>query len=244
MKKRTLVCFLIFTLCVLYTSIPNTVFGQEASLAQQVFDKHGETLQREDIQAVLPQVLEGLKAPNIQALLNPQTIGLVVANPDLLPQFAPDIDPQFVTLLKEDAELQALLNDPQVQELLQDPAAIDELAGLLNVGAPVSHRQMTQLCHHQITQLCRLWMIQPCHHQMTQLCHPRMIRPCHHQMTQLCHPRMIQPCHHQMTQLCHPRMIRPCHHQMTQLCHPRMIQPCLPPAEELPPGRSICTNNA
>ena len=135
MKKRTLVCFLIFTLCVFYSSIPSTVLGQEVSLAQQVFDKHSETLQREDIQAVLPQVLEGLKAPNIQALLNPQTITLVVANPDLLAQFAPDIDQAFVTLLKEDAELQGLLSDPQVQELLQDPAAIDELAGLLNVGA-------------------------------------------------------------------------------------------------------------
>ena len=47
MKKRTLVCFLIFTLCVFYTAIPNTVFGQEeeASLAEQVFDRYKETLQ-------------------------------------------------------------------------------------------------------------------------------------------------------------------------------------------------------
>ena len=135
MKKRTLVCFLIFTLCVFYTSIPNTVFGQEVSLAQQVHEKYSELLQREDIQAVLPDVLEGLKDPAIQPLLNPATIGLVVANPDLLIQFVPDIDPQFVTLLKEDADLQALLSDPIVHELLQDPAAIDELAGLLNVGA-------------------------------------------------------------------------------------------------------------
>ena len=99
MKKRTLVCFLIFTLCVLYTSIPNTVFGQEDSLAVQVRDKYLDTLQREDIQAVLPQVLEGLKDPSIQPLLNPATIGLVVDNPDLLTQFVPDIDPRFVELL-------------------------------------------------------------------------------------------------------------------------------------------------
>ena len=41
MKKRTsLVCFLIFTLCVFYTAIPNTVFGQEegVALAEKVFD--------------------------------------------------------------------------------------------------------------------------------------------------------------------------------------------------------------
>ena len=135
MKKRTLVCFLIFTLCVFYTSIPNIVFGQEeeASLAEQVFEKYGELLQREDIQAVLPQVLEGLKDPAIQPLLNAATIGLVVDNPDLLTNFVPDIDPVFVTLLKEDAELQAMLSDPLVHALLQDSAAIDELAELLAV---------------------------------------------------------------------------------------------------------------
>ena len=86
MKKRTLVCFLIFTLCVFYTAIPNTVFGQEedASLAEQVHEKYGELLQREDLAAVLPQVLEGLKAPNIQALLTPATINAVVAAPSIL----------------------------------------------------------------------------------------------------------------------------------------------------------------
>ena len=63
MKKRTLVCFLIFTLCVFYTAIPNTVFGQEdpAALAEQVFNTYSETLQREDVAALLPEVLNGLK---------------------------------------------------------------------------------------------------------------------------------------------------------------------------------------
>ena len=144
MKKRTLVCFLIFTLCVFYTSIPNTVFGQEeeASLAEQVFEKYGELLQREDIQAVLPDVLQGLKDPAIQPLLNAATIGLVVDSPDLLIQFVPDIDPAFVTLLKEDEELKALLSDPLVHALLQDSAAIDELAGLLAVGTTPPDEEM------------------------------------------------------------------------------------------------------
>ena len=139
MKKRTLVCFLIFTLCVLYTSIPSTVFGQEVSLAEQVAAKYSETLGREDIQAVLPNVLVGLKSDRIQAILstNPALIGTVVAAPDLLLTFEPDTDPQFIELLKTDAELIAMLSDPLVQSLLADVAAIDELAGLLNVGAPV-----------------------------------------------------------------------------------------------------------
>ena len=120
-----------------YTSIPNTVFGQDASSAEQVYEKYNELLQRVDIQAVLPQVLEGLKAPNIQGILsaNPALIGAVVATPDLLINFAPDIDPQFITLLKEDEDLQNMLNDPLVQSLLADVEAIDELAGLLGVGA-------------------------------------------------------------------------------------------------------------
>ena len=57
MKKRTLVYFLVLTLCIFYSLIPGTVFGQEeeASLAEQVFEKYSELLQREDIQPVLPQ---------------------------------------------------------------------------------------------------------------------------------------------------------------------------------------------
>ena len=140
MKKRTLVCFLIFTLCVLYTSIPNTVFGQEASLAEQVAAEYGELLQREDIQAVLPEILNALKDPAFQQ--NPQVVALggldgaldlVLLNPDLLLVALPDADPKFVTLLKEDAEVQKFFKDENVRTLLKDPAAVDELAGLLGV---------------------------------------------------------------------------------------------------------------
>ena len=113
------------------------VLGQEVSLASRVFDKHNTTLQREDIRSVLPAVLEGLKDPDTQPLLNPETINLVVANPNLLRRFVPDIDPKFVTLLKRDAALRAVLRDPLVQKLLQEPAAIDELAGLLRIGGPM-----------------------------------------------------------------------------------------------------------
>ena len=110
-------------------------FAQGVPLAQQVFRKHNRTLQRADVQEVLPQVLEGLKSPDTQALLNPQTINAVVNNPDLLPIFIPDIEPRFVALLKRDQELKNFLRDPPVQRLLQSPEAIDELAGLLGVGA-------------------------------------------------------------------------------------------------------------
>ena len=134
MKKRTFVCFLIFIVCVFHNSLPGTVFGQNASLAQRVLGKYSNILQRADIQAVLPDVLEGLKAPNIQALLSPAVISAAVANPDLLALVG--VEQRFITLLKTDAELLAMLGDAQVQALLQDTAAIDELAAALRVVEP------------------------------------------------------------------------------------------------------------
>ena len=134
MKKRTFVCFLIFTLCVFHSSLPGTAFAQDASLAEQVMEKYSETLQREDIQEILPAVLEGLKAPNIQALLSPAIITAAVANPAILANVG--VDQVFIDLLQKDDELQAMLRDPQVQALLQDTAAIDELAAVLNVAEP------------------------------------------------------------------------------------------------------------
>ena len=132
MKKQVCVC--IFIACIFSASLPNSVLGQGIPLAHRVFQKHKQTLQRADIQEILPGVLEGLKAPENQRRLNPQTINLVVDDPDLLPIFIPDIDPKFVALLKADRALKNLLRDPLVQELLQSPAAIDELARLLGIG--------------------------------------------------------------------------------------------------------------
>ena len=119
-------------------TIPHNVPGNQNSLARRVFNKYRQTLQREDVHAILPLVLDGLKAPNTQALLNPATINLVANNPDLLPAFVPGIAPVFVTLLKRDAPLKAMFKDPLMQTLLQDPVAIDELAGFLNISAPVA----------------------------------------------------------------------------------------------------------
>ena len=134
MKKRTFVCFLIFTLCVFHSSLPGTAFAQDASLAEQVLEKYSDILQREDIQEILPAVLEGLKAPNIQDILNPAIITAAVANPAILATVG--VDQVFIDLLQKDDELQAMLRDPQVQALLQDTAAIDELAAVLNVAEP------------------------------------------------------------------------------------------------------------
>ncbi len=120
--------------CLVYAT---KVSGQELSLAEQVFQKYHELLQREDIQAVLPDVLIELKKPKNQPFLTTETINAVLDDPDLLKPLIPDVSEAFITLLKEDTDIQTLLSDPDVQTLLQDPEAIDELASLLKIESPI-----------------------------------------------------------------------------------------------------------
>ena len=91
------------------------------SLAERVIEKYRDLFTREDIQKYLPTVLAEIKKPYIQKLLLPETIALVVEDPDLLKSFLPEIEDEFITLLKEDAEVKTFINDPDVQLLLQDP---------------------------------------------------------------------------------------------------------------------------
>ena len=139
MKKRTLVCFLIFTLCVLYTSIPTTVFGQEASLAEQVAAKYSETLQREDVREILPGILIGLKDSDIEDIPGIITLAITLINAGQEQILQAQAQAQGVTLtddhiaLLKDPDIQVLLSDEDVKTLLQDPAEIDKLANLLGV---------------------------------------------------------------------------------------------------------------
>lgn len=107
----------------------------QPSLAERVFAKYKDFFEREDIREVLPEVLIQLKTPEIQALLVPETIALVVENPDLLKTFVPEIDDEFISLLREDAEVIAVITDPDVQLLLQDIEAIEEIAVLLELSS-------------------------------------------------------------------------------------------------------------
>ena len=136
-RNLSLVCLLIF----FSGSMQNTVFGQEASLAQTVFERYNDTLTREDIQEVLPAILNTLKDPAFQS--DPVIVGLggldaaldlVLANPDLLLTFLPDIDPYFITLLKTDNSIREFFGDPDVRALMKDPEAVEELARLLGIN--------------------------------------------------------------------------------------------------------------
>ena len=146
MKKRTLfVSFLIFTLCVFHSLTPSTVLAQEdASLAQQVFDEHKDTLLRDDVKVHLPPLLDGLKSSplDIPTLIN-TAISLVTSDPTgaSLKAIA---DSQSITLtddhvaLIKDKDVQAVLKDDTTVALLslkgdELAAALDELAALIAV---------------------------------------------------------------------------------------------------------------
>ena len=120
--------------------MPNAVFGQGASLAETVFEKYHDTLTREDIQEVLPAILNTLKDPAFQS--DPVIVGLggldaaldlVLGNPDLLLVFLPDTAPYYITLLKTDNRIREFFWDPDVRALMKDPDAVEELARLLGI---------------------------------------------------------------------------------------------------------------
>ena len=135
LKHLSFLC--VIGICFIFTtnalSQETSQVDAEPSLAQRVFEKYQSLLLRDDIQELLPTILEEIKKPENQKLLAPATINLVVDRPDLLKTFVPDIDDEFITLLKEDQEIQTFLRDIDVQALLQNPEAIDELAALIEM---------------------------------------------------------------------------------------------------------------
>ena len=104
------------------------------SFATLIFGRYEHLFQRADIRELLPDVLTALKQPDTQLLLRPSMIKLIAENPDLLSVIVPEIDNRFIGLLKEDPEVNTLINDPDLHILLQDPEGIDELAVLLELG--------------------------------------------------------------------------------------------------------------
>ena len=143
MKKRTsLVCFLIFTLCVFYTAIPNTVFGQEedASLAAQGFRRStARLLQRDDVKTLLPEILNGLKGAgddvDIPGLID-TAITLINAGAGASLQVI--AAGQGVTLTDEHI---TLLGDSDVQTLLQD----DDTKALLSLKGAELEAELEEL---------------------------------------------------------------------------------------------------
>ncbi len=133
MKKVITVVLLISTLYLSHVVVPEIAFGQD-TLAEQVFKKYKPLLMRDDIRAMVPLVFEALILPDVQKLLTPVTIAVVVSNPKSLKTFIPDIDENFIRLMEEDAKVKKLMMDPLVQRLIQNPLALKELGGIIKAG--------------------------------------------------------------------------------------------------------------
>ncbi|MCG9130453.1 hypothetical protein J5I95_02125 [Candidatus Poribacteria bacterium] len=152
MKKRTLVCFLIFTLCVFYTAIPNTVFGQEegVALANQVFDEYSETLQRDDVKSLLPKILDGLAGAgddqDIPALVD-TAIALINAGQGAALQGL--AAGQGVTLTDDHIKL---LADPEVQTLLTAETT-KELLGLKGAELQAGLAELLRLANEPVEEV-------------------------------------------------------------------------------------------
>lgn len=129
-NKRYTILLILSCLALSVYSVP-ILIAQTPTLAEKVFEKYQSLLLREDFQELIPIVLEEIKKPENQALLNPVTINLVVDDPDLLKDFIDNVDDKFILLLKDDQAIKTFLRDPDVQDLLQDPDAIDELNQLI-----------------------------------------------------------------------------------------------------------------
>ena len=130
MKKYTLICFSIFIVSVFHSLVPHAVFGAEDLVVEQIFENHKSTLQKTEIQ----KVLDVFKKSKVHTRLTSENMSRVSVNPEALKELVPEVDDSFITLLKEDAEVQALFNDAEFQALLQDPEALEALIGLANAG--------------------------------------------------------------------------------------------------------------
>ena len=132
-RKATLFIILLIFLAFVASDISH---GNPNALARKVYNKHTRILMRADVQEVLPDVLNKLKAPAVQPLLSDTSIKLIANNPDILKSFLPDVDGRFVRLLKTDAQFKKLIRDADFQKVLQNPAAINALAALMTGNMP------------------------------------------------------------------------------------------------------------
>ena len=145
MKKQIFVCVLVLITCLFQSAMPVQVFAQEASIAQQVFDEHAAFLLRSDTRAVLLDAFTVLKDPAIQQLLTPETINLFLNDPDALKSIVPELNDDFIMLLKDDRETRAFFSDVDVQALLVEPEAIDALIALIHETQAIEAMSTYQL---------------------------------------------------------------------------------------------------
>ena len=152
-RKRTVTFSVTFLILILL------MFGSGTSSAQdfqEIFTKYRHVFQREDIQPVLADALEGLKADYIQRRITVARINEALDNPGVLKQrfhhlYLPGLDAKYVTLLREalpknNGELRELFRDPTVLSVLQDRAAITQFEQVFKAEMATARRTGVQSC--------------------------------------------------------------------------------------------------
>ena len=148
-----------FTFSVTFFMLILLIFGSGRSSAQdfqEILTKYRHIFQREDIQPVVPEALEGLKADYIQERISVGRINEVLNNPGVLkqrrhPLYLPGLDDKYVTLLrealpKENGELREMFRDPMVLSVLQDRAAITEFEKVYHEELSKQRKVNVQRC--------------------------------------------------------------------------------------------------
>ena len=147
MKNRMFVYFFILTISVFHLLIPNVVFGQSQSFAEQVFTDYAELLQQENVRFSLLNALDFFKRDDIQETLLPIDIQIYLNSPLLLSGFE-EIDKEFINLLSTDDDFQelfgselfynVLISDEEINQLVklieQTPAKLEIVAGNYQLG--------------------------------------------------------------------------------------------------------------
>jgi len=134
MRKQTYLGILGILICVFCCLVSNVVYAKDHSLAEQIFERHKSTLQDNEVQNVLPDVLKEYKESETQAKLTEDSLKQIVANPESIKELIPAIDEKFIPLLNGNSGVQALFNDADFHTLLQDVNAIAELTRLIKAG--------------------------------------------------------------------------------------------------------------
>ena len=133
MKKRMFVCVFIF----MVSPFHHFAFGQLVAnggfAVNQSFDVYQHLSPREDIQRLLPDVLDAFKNQEVQQVLHPSIVLLILDTPLSLPSFLDpaEIDEEFISLLTTHDGLREMFKDEQFYNVLTNPDKIDKLVELI-----------------------------------------------------------------------------------------------------------------
>ena len=103
---------------------------------ERVFNKYRETFLRPDVHQLFPDVLRAFQSPEIQEVLSPAMLRVLLQNPRFIQSLVPDVDDSIIVLLAIDEEFRALFRDEDFHAVLMDLSEIDKLIALIEGLTP------------------------------------------------------------------------------------------------------------